>query len=525
MKKILLSILFIFVAVLSFQFEANGEDEFKIITDSRVTQMVDGVTHTKIIGKVVFNGVQTNQQINYIGANLSENTELSLATGDMFKSYTNVATYRGAECWGMGSVLSMIARINTNNPSTEVIGGVNGDAYLINSTGQPLGIHIRDYRLINKHINGGSSTAVGYKDDGSVIIGDPVYSGYHINVYNSDNELKFQKPVVVNQLPGNDEIAVFFSNYNTELPAEMKKTIFDAIEIKFDAQDKSTSSVYFGEGKLRETLLEKHTPQFEEFVVTGAFDESILKSGDYVIVQDKITGEFADVRHAMGLWHPLIIDGQTYQPSYVNPEIHPRSAVGIKEDGTVFFVSVDGRQSHKQMDGMNFAQLIGLMRYFGAVEAYNLDGGGSSTFVIRNDENNRAYEVQNSPSDSRVRSVANGMFFVRGKTAPMPDSIIGSDNRTKLVAPNRIVVDNGNISFNEVANASGYYINVNGVDYYSATNSIFINFPNGTFNISVRVIGNSSYESSDYSESVIYQVYREEVSDLIELFKNYTKYN
>ncbi|MDR7485537.1 MAG: phosphodiester glycosidase family protein [Armatimonadota bacterium] len=57
-----------------------------------------------------------------------------------------------------------------------------------------------------------------------------------------------------------------------------------------------------------------------------------------------------------------------------------RSAIGITQTGKVLFVTVDahGRQSR----GMNLPELASLMRDLGAVQAMNLDGGGSATLVV-----------------------------------------------------------------------------------------------------------------------------------------------
>jgi len=58
---------------------------------------------------------------------------------------------------------------------------------------------------------------------------------------------------------------------------------------------------------------------------------------------------------------------------------HPRTAVGIKSNGTWVFVVVDGRQSLFSV-GMTMNELAYFMKSLGCVEALNLDGGGSSTF-------------------------------------------------------------------------------------------------------------------------------------------------
>jgi hypothetical protein len=60
---------------------------------------------------------------------------------------------------------------------------------------------------------------------------------------------------------------------------------------------------------------------------------------------------------------------------------HPRTAVGVRADGTLLFVTVDGRQPEESV-GMSIPELTDLMLELGCVSAINLDGGGSTTMVI-----------------------------------------------------------------------------------------------------------------------------------------------
>ena len=70
--------------------------------------------------------------------------------------------------------------------------------------------------------------------------------------------------------------------------------------------------------------------------------------------------------------------------------------MGISKDKkTLYLVVVDGRQPGYSM-GMSLDGLSNFFTWLGVWEAYNLDGGGSSTMVINN-------EIINSYSDSRER--------------------------------------------------------------------------------------------------------------------------
>jgi exopolysaccharide biosynthesis protein len=59
---------------------------------------------------------------------------------------------------------------------------------------------------------------------------------------------------------------------------------------------------------------------------------------------------------------------------------NPRTAIGIKSDGTYVFVVSDGRTD--ESEGLSLLQLAEFMKTLGVRTAYNLDGGGSSTMVF-----------------------------------------------------------------------------------------------------------------------------------------------
>lgn len=91
---------------------------------------------------------------------------------------------------------------------------------------------------------------------------------------------------------------------------------------------------------------------------------------------------------------------------------HPRTAVGIAREGRrLMLVTVDGRQK-PYSDGMTLRETAELMRALGAVDAINLDGGGSTTMVVANGAG--VPSVVNRPSDVRERPVGNALAIVRG---------------------------------------------------------------------------------------------------------------
>jgi hypothetical protein len=71
---------------------------------------------------------------------------------------------------------------------------------------------------------------------------------------------------------------------------------------------------------------------------------------------------------------------------------HPRTMIGVAEDGSIWLAAVDGRQPALSA-GMTLAELQALARKLQLTDALNLDGGGSTTMWVKG-------EIVNSPSDA-----------------------------------------------------------------------------------------------------------------------------
>ena len=91
-----------------------------------------------------------------------------------------------------------------------------------------------------------------------------------------------------------------------------------------------------------------------------------------------------------------------------------RTAVGITKTGKVVFMVLDGRQEPVSCGG-SMIEIAQIMLEAGCVEAINLDGGGSTTFVSK-PEGQDELQVTNKPSDGYARSVSSTLIMV--STAP-----------------------------------------------------------------------------------------------------------
>jgi exopolysaccharide biosynthesis protein len=98
----------------------------------------------------------------------------------------------------------------------------------------------------------------------------------------------------------------------------------------------------------------------------------------------------------------LIIDGQ---PQHIEaPDLHPRTAVGQLACGSLLFIVIDGRQAGWSR-GITVNDLRDIFIDRGAINAFNLDGGGSAAMVYEG-------KVLNKPSDGRLRVVANNIVVL-----------------------------------------------------------------------------------------------------------------
>lgn len=61
--------------------------------------------------------------------------------------------------------------------------------------------------------------------------------------------------------------------------------------------------------------------------------------------------------------------------------IAPRTAIGQRKDGIVLMLVIDGRRPGHSL-GVDMVELTNIMLKYGAYNASNLDGGGSSTIVV-----------------------------------------------------------------------------------------------------------------------------------------------
>ena len=119
----------------------------------------------------------------------------------------------------------------------------------------------------------------------------------------------------------------------------------------------------------------------------------------------------------------LVKDGVATNFTHIIYGSNPRTAVGVSKDGETFYlITVDGRQA--KSIGLTQTELAELLVEKGIYTAMNLDGGGSTTMVVRQ-LGDESYTIQNSPSDKTLRNVPNAIaVFNNEKTGSLDKLVI-----------------------------------------------------------------------------------------------------
>ena len=131
----------------------------------------------------------------------------------------------------------------------------------------------------------------------------------------------------------------------------------------------------------------------------------ITKDGKLFTIGKKTGQEYveAGAYHTFSFGPVLVENGQA--KSFSNKDKHPRTCIGQKADGSYLIIVVDGRRSGWS-SGMTYAQLAKEFVDRGAVFAYNLDGGGSTSLVFQN-------QVLNKPSDATGERPVADIIYIK----------------------------------------------------------------------------------------------------------------
>lgn len=178
---------------------------------------------------------------------------------------------------------------------------------------------------------------------------------------------------------------------STQYTSVMAKKVNAVVAINGDYYTDRDGGVIVRQGK---SARQQKNSSKDSLLIDKNGDFHIVKAGDSKGLAEAMKCE-AGIANAFYFGPAYIIDGEI-QPTpakyaFQMDSAQPRTAIGQVGPLTYVFVTVEGRQSGRS-EGMDYDQMAAYMAELGCIQAFNLDGGNSSTFAF----NGTVYRGQNA---------------------------------------------------------------------------------------------------------------------------------
>jgi len=387
------------------------------------TLLFSSILYADIGGEYKETGQQVGPNTYYKNATLK--TQKNIFTINMVETilgdeYIKIETSDSGKVVGTQSVSKQAQKKYSD--SSRVIGAINGDFFYTNELrGLPSGTSIIDGEVRTALPE---SKVFGVNDIGScfidilqmnafVYINDITYPIAGVNRVRWDNQLILYTPAFAG-LTNTKGIGTEVIVKGIELPIKANQTYTGHVhaiakEVK-NTEIPEDGVVLSGSGEAAELL--NGLKEGDEISFNVSFSIENLKyaiSGNTRLIKDKQVAADEIAK---------IADGKSR---------HPRTAIGIK-DGSVVMVTVDGRQNGYS-DGMTLSEFANFLLNQGIENALNLDGGGSTSMIVRT-QGNYGPILVNSPSDGRERNISNSIQIV--SYAPLSEPLDVRFNQSTL---------------------------------------------------------------------------------------------
>ena len=372
--------------------------------------------------------------------------------------------------WTLTTVKGFIKTYEDLHPGKKVICAINGDFFDIKANGdlpyQTTGENVTNgefYRTTNSHSAAGGT--VGFTNNGTAdsLIADGKAErtkNLILAIYDDNNNIVKELEIEnINKEPGKNESSVYYGMYKDHvympLKVETDKTCFTVSKAELALPNNAND--FYGLGTIDcEKVDELQVGSFT-IVTDNEEVKSALSIGKKIRVQYEFTGKFKDVTGATGYNNLIYSDVNTIPDTYIGDRA-PRTVIGKKADGTIVMMVVDGRQASDNMYGCDGTEVAAIMKAYGCVNAYNLDGGGSSTIVVRDET---GLNVLNSPSDGRERTDGNCLLIVADDPNYVCEEVEVTDSKAVI----KVSTDNSKLA-DKVP-----YLLIDGT-YYEAINGL-----------------------------------------------------
>lgn len=529
MKKTLKILLIIFTLIIASTIGINvngattgGSSYFVTDTVERKSIAI-GVSHSKSIGITQVGLTQGgyeeyNQVVNVLDVRSTSDARIF--------SFANLKNHK----WTKTTIADLAIQFEQENPNWRVLAGVNGDFYDINGKAN------FPYQTSNAHVTNGefyktfSGLTVGFMNDKSkntMIGGVPTKTPNMIlAVYDQDDNIIKEFDINnLNVAPSANQTSVYFGTYNSEqLYVPINVTVGDANGFVVENADyalPNRDNDFYGKGTISSTSVSTINKGQFAIVTKNTEVANALAVGVKIRAQYEFTGAFANVTDTVGSNGQFLKNGEHIKVSDSGSNLfsrHPRTMVGMKANGSIVLAVVDGRQA-PSMAGVTDTEMAAIMKTHDCIEAYNLDGGGSSSMIVR--EGNK-FVVKNSPSDNYNRPVSNALLIA----VPVPkmeteiiqglDSIQfsatildnnGLDIQELLIEMDGVAkaFEDGKVEFTNLSSNTDYNYKFKFKDSVGRQNDLFIDGQIKTLKSCPQIISlNVSEQNDTYDLEIIY---------------------
>jgi len=367
----------------------------------------DGVTYTEQIGNHSINGMEHAYMVQ---ADFDQSSIMPIVfNGEVRGTYTVGSMIKYAEEQGY-----------------KVVAAINGDIYDM-ATGTPQGTVIHDGNIVTSGY--AASRVIAFDNNGKASLKyvDLTYWATGSLAYETKEEGTGQ--IVKVEAPFNRTIDYYNVQYGAAKGlhlynrhyATSTKTSGSCVEAVIQCQNTQLTV----NGTITGTVLSvnsntSNTPITDNTVVlstvagsASASDLSCLVVGSQIeiSVADN-NGGLQNAKEALGIFHSIVENGSM---TTNGTGLNPRTAVGIKKDGSILLYELDGRLTAAK--GLNMVDLANHLISLGCVSGFNMDGGGSAVLYSRLPGLEATATRKSTPSEGSERKVSNAILLVYKETA------------------------------------------------------------------------------------------------------------
>jgi len=315
-----------------------------------------------------------------------------------------------------------------------VVAGVNGD-YYNTGNGLPVGLVITEGTLRSTD---GGYYALGFRADGSAFIGRPQLRLSADLGYSAADGTRYVRTLAaLNKARADGGIYLYTSELNsrhsTGTTAEGVSVICRITDGWLRPGGQLTAEVLEVSEGTASPVLEEDQVALTATSASNLYYTDVLRNipiGTQITVTVTASDPvWEEAEYAVGALYPVLSGGVTVSSDTAR---NPRTAVGVKEDGSFILYTMDGRGDQSSGAGMKDVALR--LAELGCTDAVCLDGGGSTTMVVTKPSELQA-EVVNVPSGGSARAVTDQVFLVaRNEPSGILDRFYVEPARTWVLA-------------------------------------------------------------------------------------------